>query len=99
MPVRHAGEVQIWRRREPRKQMAIWFGWLCGVALFMFCWEFISERTEWMYVIDAPRIVADIGSRMFPPRWSYIDQLWIPVWDTINIATLGTVFEIGRAHV
>jgi phosphonate transport system permease protein len=97
MPVRQAGEIQIWRRREPSKQMAIWFGWLCGVALFMFCWEFISERTEWIYVVDAPRIVADIGSRMFPPRWSYIDQLWIPIWDTVNIATLGTLFAIVMA--
>jgi len=97
MPVRQAGEIQIWRRREPSKQMAIWFGWLCGVALFMFCWEFISERTEWIYVFDAPRIVVDIGSRMFPPRWSYIDQLWIPIWDTVNIATLGTLFAIVMA--
>jgi phosphonate transport system permease protein len=97
MPVLYAGENQIWRRREPRKQMAIWFGWLCGVALFMFCWEFISERTTWMFVFDAPRIAADIGSRMFPPRWSYIDKLWIPIWDTVNIATLGTVFAIVMA--
>ena len=97
MPVLQSGEIQIWRRREPAKQMAIWFGWFCGVALFMFCWNFISERTTWMFVFDAPRIVADIGSRMFPPRWSYIDKLWIPIWDTVNIATLGTVFAIVMA--
>ncbi len=97
MPVLQSGENQIWRRREPAKQMAIWFGWFCGVALFMFCWNFISERTTWMFVFDAPRIVADISSRMFPPRWSYIDQLWIPIWDTVNIATLGTLFSIVMA--
>ena len=29
--------------------------------------------------------------RMVPPRWSYIDSLWRPIWDTLNIATLGTL--------
>ena len=31
---------------------------------------------------------------MLPPRWSYAEQLWQPLWDTINIATLGTVLAI-----
>ena len=97
MPVVRTGEIQVWRRREPAKQLAIWFAWLCGVALFMFCWSIISEKTTWFFVFDAPRIAGDIGSRMFPPRWSYIDQLWLPLWDTINIATLGTMFSIVMA--
>jgi phosphonate transport system permease protein len=28
---------------------------------------------------------------MVPPRWSYMEELWAPLWDTINIATLGTL--------
>jgi phosphonate transport system permease protein len=31
---------------------------------------------------------------MFPPRWSYAQRLWRPLWDTINIATLGTLIAI-----
>jgi len=31
---------------------------------------------------------------MVPPKWSYMDTLWAPIWDTINIATLGTVIAI-----
>ncbi|MDA1098372.1 MAG: phosphonate ABC transporter, permease protein PhnE [Proteobacteria bacterium] len=97
MPVSSVGEIQVWHRRARGKQLAIWFGWLCGVALFMFCWNIISEKTTWFFVFDAPRIVGDISSRMFPPRWSYAEKLWLPIWDTMNIATLGTIFSIVMA--
>jgi phosphonate transport system permease protein len=32
--------------------------------------------------------------RMVPPNWSYLNVLWRPLWDTINIATLGTVIAV-----
>jgi len=35
-----------------------------------------------------------MASRMVPPKWSYMEVLWAPIWDTINIATLGTVIAI-----
>jgi phosphonate transport system permease protein len=97
MPVSESGGVQVWQRRTRPQQLWSWFAWLCGVALFVFCWDIIAEKTTWFFVFDAPRIAADIGSRMLPPRWSYMDQLWVPIWDTINIATLGTVFAIVMA--
>jgi phosphonate transport system permease protein len=34
---------------------------------------------------------------MVPPRWSYLPQLWRPLWDTINMATLGTLLAIVLA--
>jgi phosphonate transport system permease protein len=34
---------------------------------------------------------------MVPPRWSYAGRLWRPLWDTINIATLGTLLAIALA--
>ena len=89
--------VKIWQRRDRNKQLSIWFGWLCGVALFMFCWKYISDATTWYFVQDAPRIISDISSRMWPPRFSYISELWTPIWDTINIATLGTLAALVLA--
>jgi len=68
--------------------------WFVGVAIFMFCWKIISDATTWFFVFDAPRIAADIGGRAWPPRWSYLSELWKPMWDTINIATLGTLLAI-----
>lgn len=98
MPVRSIpGGGQAWRRRTRGETLIRWAGWLIGVAIFVFCWNRISASTTWFFVWDAPRIAGDILSRATPPRWSYIDQLWRPIWDTLNIATLGTLFALIMA--
>nr|WP_273691971.1 phosphonate ABC transporter, permease protein PhnE [Ketogulonicigenium vulgare] len=81
----------IWHHRSPRARLALWAGWLALVALFVWCWEVMTQRTIWAFVWDAPRAASDIASRAWPPRWSYMEQLWLPLWDTLNIATLGTL--------
>ena len=94
MPVREQGDTRIWKRRTTPVQLAVWFGWLLGVAIFVYCWRLISDKTIWIFVADAPKQAADMAERMVPPKWSYMDSLWAPVWDTINIATLGTMISI-----
>lgn len=85
---------RVWRRRTTAKQMAIWAGWLVGVAIFVYCWQLISEKTIWIFVSDAPKQAADLANRMVPPKWSYMSNLWRPIWDTLNIATLGTMIAL-----
>lgn len=98
MPVsRAADEAPQWRRTTPRQDLVRWFGWLLLVALFVFCWQVMTRDTIWAFVWDAPTQAADIGSRMLPPRWSYINEMWGPLWDTLNIATLGTLLAIVAA--
>jgi phosphonate transport system permease protein len=95
MPVASTSDGRrAWQRRTTRKQMLIWFGWLVCVAIFVFCWQLISEKTIWMFVGDAPTQAADLGARMFPPNMAYMNQLWGAIWDTLNIATLGTLLAI-----
>lgn len=84
----------VWQRRTTTRQLLIWFGWLLLVAIFVACWMYISNRTEWFFVYDAPRIAGDIFSRATPPRWSYIEKLWEPLWDTLNVATIGTALSL-----
>lgn len=88
---------QVWRRRTTGQAMVRWFGWLIGVAVFLFCWQRISGATTWFFVWDAPRIAGDIWDRATPPRWEYITQLGRPIWDTLNIATLGTLISLVLA--
>ena len=83
-----------WRRRTTSKELAVWGGWLIGTAIVVYAWQLISEKTVWFFVQDAGRQAADIGSRMMPPKWSYMEKLWWPVWDTISIATLGTLIAL-----
>jgi phosphonate transport system permease protein len=97
MPVVESAGTKVWQRRARGRQLAIWLAWLVGVALFLFCWQMISGATMWIFVWDSPRVAADIGSRMVPPRWSYLTTLWQPLWDTLNIATLGTLLAIVMA--
>jgi len=92
-----AGRNAVWRHRTPRGRLMLWAGWLILVAITVFCWQVMTKDTIWAFVADAPRQAADLGSRMIPPRWSYMEKLWAPLWDTINIATLGTLIGVTIA--
>lgn len=94
MPLIERSDGPDWRRRTTRGELAIWFGWLVGVAVVVFAWLPISEKTVWFFVEDAGRQAMDIGSRMLPPKFDYMEKLWWPVWDTISIATLGTLIAL-----
>lgn len=85
------GYPGTWAHRSPRARLGLWVLWLVIVALFVWCWEVMTRRTIWAFVWDAPRAASDIATRAWPPRWSYMEQLWSPLWDTLNIATLGTL--------
>lgn len=87
-------QEKLWHRRMHKKAWIIWGGWLVTVALSVFCWNIMTENTLWVFVYDAPEQAADLLSRMLPPRWGYIHSLYGALWDTLNIATLGTLLGI-----
>lgn len=97
MPQYQQNGMAIWRKRTTGQSMLRWVGWLIGVAIFIACWQKISETTTWFFVWDSPRIADDIWSRATPPRWEYISQLGRPIWDTLNIATMGTLLALCMA--
>jgi phosphonate transport system permease protein len=97
MPVLERDDRQIWRRRSRGQALANWAVWLTGTAIFVYCWQQISDATTWFFVWDAPRIAGDIWTRATPPRWEYIAQLGRPIWDTLNIATMGTLLALLMA--
>jgi phosphonate transport system permease protein len=95
MPVETAaGGLRSWRLLTVADQRLRWLGWLALIALTVFCWRVMTADTIWVFVQDAPRQAADIFGRMLPPRWAYANQLWLPLWDTINMATLGTLLAL-----
>src|SRR4029077_18361737 len=75
-------------------QLVVWLAWLIAAALFIGCFQMISERTIWAFVWDAPQQAGDLAVRMVPPDWLSIRALGRPIWDTINIATVGTVIAV-----
>ena len=94
MPISERNGVKIWRVRDRKAQFLRWAAWMVGVMAFILAAKTISDKTEWFYVYTASDAANDILSRAFPPKWSYINQLWRPIWDTFNIATLGTIFAL-----
>jgi phosphonate transport system permease protein len=88
-PLKHYREN--WRHRSRKEDFIRFVGWLALVALFVWCWQLMNRETMWFFVLDAPRQAADIGNRMWPPTWEYLPSLLAPLWDTINIATIGTI--------
>lgn len=97
MPVLEKDGVRMWHRKTRSESLVRWYGWLIGVAVFLYCWQQISAVTTWFFVWDAPRIAGDIWTRATPPKWEYITQLGRPIWDTLNIATLGTIIALFLA--
>jgi phosphonate transport system permease protein len=94
--VRRNGTL-VWHRRAQGAQYATWLIWAAGAAVFVYCWQLISDKTIWPFVTDAPAQAADLAARMVPPDWTFITALWRPIWDTINMATLGTALAIVLA--
>lgn len=88
------GDLPVWHHRRPLARLGLYAGWFALVVLFIWCWELMTRRTMWVFVYDAPQAAGDLLSRAWPPRWSYMERLWAPLWDTITIATLGTLLGI-----
>ncbi|MBC9207105.1 phosphonate ABC transporter, permease protein PhnE [Roseomonas aerophila] len=84
----------VWRRRTPMGDLLAWGAWLAIVLATVLSFRQISDATIWDFVWDAPQQGADLLSRAVPPRWSYASVLWKPLWDTVNMATLGTLLAV-----
>ncbi|GAD88837.1 MULTISPECIES: phosphonate ABC transporter, permease protein PhnE [Vibrio] len=89
--------LTVWRKYDEKQTLLRWSVWLAFITLLVYAWQLMNQDTIWYFVTDAPNQIADIGSRMWPPRWSYLEHLWLPLWDTLNIATLGTLLGIVMA--
>lgn len=94
MPLTQSEGRAEWQRREPRARLIMWAGWLIGLALFILCWKIISDNTIWEFLEDAGVQGLSLIDRMVPPDWSILGSLMLPLWDTLNIATIGTAFGV-----
>jgi phosphonate transport system permease protein len=97
MPVETRGQGIHWRRMSPLAQVVRFGAWLLLVAFAVWCFEVMTRNTIWTFALDAPRQAADLLGRMVPPRWGYIGEIWAPLWETLNIATIGTLLALGMA--
>ncbi|MFN4262277.1 MAG: phosphonate ABC transporter, permease protein PhnE [Thioalkalivibrionaceae bacterium] len=91
MPIISRDQHTDWRKYSPLQSLGRFIGWLGFVVLFVTAWQVMNAETYWDFVLDAPEQGAILFNRMFPPDWAYANRLWGLLWDTVNIATLGTL--------
>jgi phosphonate transport system permease protein len=97
MPIKQMQHGPQWQRRTSRQEWLRFLGYFVGVLVVVFAWQVMTKDTLWVFVSDAPQQAADIGGRMWPPRWSIMDRMWAPLIETIHIATLGTLLALVAA--
>ncbi|SUA48998.1 Phosphate-import permease protein phnE [Oligella urethralis] len=83
--------MRQWHKRTPVQNATVFMLWLVTIAFVLWTFQVMTKDTIWAFVMDAPRQMQDIGGRMFPPNWQSMKELWWPLWETLNIATLGTL--------
>jgi phosphonate transport system permease protein len=71
--------------------------WVLTLAFVSWTFQVMTQDTIWSFVLDAPAQARDIGGRMMPPAWSFMSELWWPLWETLNMATLGTLLGLALA--
>lgn len=86
-----------WAHRTPRQELLLWGGWFLGLCLFLLCFKVVSDATIWEFLSDAHVQAASLIGRMVPPDWSITGALMLPLWDTLNIATVGTALGVLTA--
>jgi phosphonate transport system permease protein len=86
--------IPVWRKRTTRNDLIVFAAWVLMLAFVSWTFQVMTKDTIWAFVTDAPAQMQDIGSRMMPPAWSFVNELWLPLWETINIATLGTLIGL-----
>lgn len=82
----------IWKRFS-KKQSLERYG-IEFVLLLIFLWATRSIDIYWPFVADAPTQAADLLNRMTPPNVKFIKDIIPSMIETINIATLSTIFAV-----
>ncbi len=86
-----------WRLQTARQRWFRWFLRLVSLLILAASWRYISGLTLWEFVGDAPAQARDLFGRMTPPDWGSTAGLLHPLWDTITIATFGTLLAVIAA--
>ncbi len=82
----------MWKRFS-RKQSLERFG-IEFALLLLFLWATKSIDIYWPFVADAPAQAADLLNRMTPPNVIFLKDIVPSMIETINIATMSTIFAV-----
>jgi len=82
-----------WQRFTPSERIARFVIYLCLVSAIVWSWQTVEVIPEFLY--DAPAQFADMFERMVPLDYAYYPEaIHDAMIETLNIATLGTLFTL-----
>lgn len=92
-PLKDLGkESYRWVRYTPKQRLLRYFAYL-AVAITLY-WTLSSIDIYWPWVWSAPVEIQDMIYRMIPPNPGALPEIIPALIETINIATIGTVFAV-----
>lgn len=92
-PLKELGkETYSWERYTAKQRFVRYLSYL-GVIVILY-WTLSSIDIYWPWVWSAPVEIQDMISRMIPPNPGALPDIIPALIETINIATIGTVFAV-----
>lgn len=85
-------EHREWHRYTPGQRLIRFLSYLLVVAVAV--WAISDVDIIWPWFFDAPNAMADLFGRMVPPDFSRMDAIAAALLQTLNIATIATVFAV-----
>ncbi|EMA23843.1 MULTISPECIES: phosphonate ABC transporter, permease protein PhnE [Haloarcula] len=90
-----SNSTDSWSRFDRRERLLRFFGLLAGLVILVAAWR--AMEVNYGYAVTAPRELADLFGRMYPPNVGYSREIVGPLLETINISILGTALAIVMA--
>jgi phosphonate ABC transporter, permease protein PhnE len=81
-----------WSRFTPKQRIKR-YGVLLATLLVV-AWALQSIDVIWEWVWDSPTQMADLFGRMVPPDPQNLPTIMQAMWETVNIATIATLFAV-----
>lgn len=85
-------DYRTWERRTPRQRIARYVAGLIAIVAVVVSWALLN--VNYNFLATAPRELADLIARMYPPDAAYTGEILRPLIETIHIAVLGTALAV-----
>lgn len=85
-------DYRTWERRTPRQRIARYVAGLIAIVAVVISWALLN--VNYNFLATAPRELADLIARMYPPDAAYTGEIVRPLIETIHIAVLGTALAV-----
>lgn len=85
-------DYRTWERRTPRQRILRYVAGLVAIVAVVVSWTLLN--VNYNFLATAPRELADLIARMYPPDAAYTGEILGPLIETIHIAVLGTALAV-----